>query len=161
MTRASATLNLAPGQTYRYAVRAFDRAGNVSPFTFGTAFTLAGHQETSTAIRYTGTWGRATAPGLWGGAVRYATAASARASFTFTGRSVGFVTTTSPSRGRAAIYVNGVHVKTIDLLSASWRNGVVGWSQTWSTAARRTVEVRVLGTAGRPRVDLDGWVVGS
>jgi hypothetical protein len=161
LTSPGITLNLLPGQTYRFAVRAWDKAGNVSGYTYGTSSAIAAMSEAHGATRYTGTWGRATSTGYWGGAVRYATAPTARATFTFTGRSVGLVSTMSSSRGRAAIYVNGVYIKTIDLYSGAWRNGVVAWSQSWSTSARRTVEIRVLGTAGRPRVDLDGWVVAT
>jgi hypothetical protein len=33
------------------------------------------------------------------------------------------------------------------------------FSKTWTTSARRTVEIRVVGTSGHPRVDLDAFVV--
>ena len=33
------------------------------------------------------------------------------------------------------------------------------WQQTWSTSATRTIKLVVVGTSGRPRVDLDAFVV--
>jgi hypothetical protein len=35
------------------------------------------------------------------------------------------------------------------------------WASSWSTSAKRTITIKVLGTAGRPRVDVDGFIVGS
>jgi hypothetical protein len=34
-------------------------------------------------------------------------------------------------------------------------------TKTWATSAKRTLDIRVLGTTGRPRVDVDGFWVGS
>ena len=50
-------------------------------------------------------------------------------------------------------------VATIDLGAATTSARRLVWVGRWPTSARRTVTVRVLGTVGRPRVDLDGFVV--
>jgi hypothetical protein len=35
----------------------------------------------------------------------------------------------------------------------------VAWQKTWSGSAKRTVKIVVLGTSGRPRVDLDAFAI--
>ncbi len=78
-----------------------------------------------------------------------------------TGRSVGWVAVRGPSRRRASVSVNASVVATVDLYSTTVHAQRIVWSANWSTSATRTVTIRVSGTAGHPRVDLDGWVVGS
>ena len=77
------------------------------------------------------------------------------------GRTVELVSRTGPARGKARIYVNGVLKATVDLYAASYQNQRVVWTASWSSTAKRTITVRVVGTSGRPRVDLDAFVVGS
>jgi len=60
-----------------------------------------------------------------------------------------------PRPGKAAIYVNGTKVATVDLYSATAQAQRVVWVGSWTTATSRTVTIRVAGTAGRPRIDLD------
>jgi hypothetical protein len=158
---ASSVRGLAPGHTYRFAVRAVDRAGNVGGFAFGTTFLVTGHQESSSSIRYRGTWSPGSSSSYWGGSARSARTAGATASFTFAGRTVGWISLKAPNRGRAAIYVNGTYVTTVDLKATSTQGQRIVWSRTWTTSATRTVVIRVLGTAGRPTVTVDGFVVGS
>ena len=62
------------------------------------------------------------------------------------------------SRGKAEVLVNGVVVATIDLDSRHVVARRVVWVGQWSTAVTRTITIRVLGTSGRPRVDLDALV---
>ena len=65
------------------------------------------------------------------------------------------------NRGKAQVFVNGVLKATVDLYSAATKKRVVVWSQTYTTSATRTITIKVLGTAGRQRVDVDGFIVGS
>jgi hypothetical protein len=76
-----------------------------------------------------------------------------------TGRSVAWVSLKAPTRGKAGVYVNGRLVATVDLSTATWQPQRFVWTRTWATVATRTIDIRVLGTAGRPRVDIDGFVV--
>ena len=50
---------------------------------------------------------------------------------------------------------------TIDLHFGHHAAAEIVWSQDWATSARRTVEVRIVGTAGRSRVDVDGFITVS
>jgi hypothetical protein len=93
-----------------------------------------------------------------GGAVRYATAAGASASYTFTGRAVALVTTRAPSRGSVKVYVNGVYIATVNLATTTTFRSVA-WQRSWSTVATRTVTFVVVGTANHPRIDLDAIAI--
>ncbi len=88
--------------------------------------------------------------------MRHAGAAGRSVSYTFTGRSIGFVTTMAPARGKVRVYVNGHLVTTLDLRAAT-KYRVVAWQKTWSTAATRTVQLVVTGTGPHPRIDLDAF----
>ncbi len=151
----SLTRVLAAGHTYRLRVRAIDRAGNTGAWAYGTSFTLRAYQESSGSIRYGGWWRTGSSSAYWGGHDRYATGAGATARLTFTGRSFAWVGSVGPSRGSARIYVNGVLVKTISLWARSNANRRVLYAVTWSRLATRTVTIRVSGTAGHPRLDVD------
>ena len=85
-------------------------------------------------------------------------AAGARASFTFTWKTFVWVARRGPTRGKAEILVNGTKVATVDLYASAYQNQRIVWTKAWSTSAKRTVTIRVLGTSGRPRVDLDAIV---
>jgi hypothetical protein len=152
---------LSPGHTYRFRVRAVDKAGNTGGWATGSTFTLSRYSEASSRIHYSGTWRTATSSVYWGGAAKYASAAGAKASFTSTGRTIAWVARRGPTRGKAEVFVNGTKVATVDLYASSYQNQRVVWSKSWSSAATRTVTIRVVGTSGRPRVDLDAIVTGS
>jgi hypothetical protein len=161
LTTATTTRSLAKSHTYRFRVRAIDRAGNVGGWAYGTTFRVSAYQETSTAIHYHGTWHTGSTTAYWGGHDRYTTATGAYATFTFTGRSFAWVNATSVSRGSAKVYVNGIYVATVNLHASSATYRKVVFAKSWSTSARRTITIKCVGTSGHPRIDIDALVTGS
>jgi hypothetical protein len=155
------TSALATGHTYRVRARALDAIGNVGAWAYGTAFKLSAYQESSSAIHWTGIWHTSSSTSYWGGHDRYSTAAGAKASRTFIGRSFAWVGSVGPTRGYARVYVNGVFVKTINLRAAVNANRRILYAATWSTARSRTVTIQISGTAGHPRGDVDALIIGS
>ena len=151
----SAVRYLAPGHAYRFRVRAVDRAGNVGSWVAGPTFDLRKRSEASRRIGYRGTWRTVTGQAYLGGAARLSKASGATASMTFTGRSFAWLARRGPDRGRARIFVNGSAVATVDLRATNDQPQRLVWSRTWSTAKPRTITIRVEGTPGRPRVELD------
>jgi hypothetical protein len=131
-----------------------DRAGNVGAWAYGPTLSPLLLQQTSTTIHYTGTWTTTTSTSYSGGSTRYAKVAGASASYTFTGRSIAWIASTSTTRGKVKVYVDGVYVTTVDLYGTT-RHRVLVWQKTWTTAASRTLKLVVAGTAARPRADLD------
>lgn len=154
----SRVVALVAGHTYRFRVHAVDKAGNVGYWDYGPTFRVSTYQETSASVHWHGTWHTGTATGYWGGADRYTTATNAYASFSFTGRSFAWVAPTSSVRGTAKVYVNGVYAATVNLYSTSGTTRRIVFSRTWSTVAARTISIKCFGTAGHPRIDVDGLV---
>jgi hypothetical protein len=155
----SAGVLLTPGHTYRYEVRGRDKAGNVGAWKAGPTLKPSLTQQTSTAVHYSGTFRTGSSTSYSGGSVRYATAAGASASYTVSARSLSFVTTRGPTRGAVKVYVDGTLAATIDLYAATSTYRYVAFVRVWGTASTHTFKVVVVGTAGRPRVDVDGFGV--
>jgi hypothetical protein len=154
-TSPSINTTTSSGHTYRFEVRAHDHAGNVGGWVAGPTLKPSLVQQTSTSITYHLTWTTSTYASFSGGSVRYATAAGASASYTFTGRSVAFVTTRAISRGAVKIYIDGVLATTFDCYAASSTFRYVAFARTWASSGTHTIKLVVVGTAGRHRVDLD------
>jgi hypothetical protein len=154
----SALVSLASRHSHILAIRAVDPQGNRSPWIFGPAFNLQRYEETSTKITYQGRWRETHSSAFVAGAAKHARAAGASATFRFTGRQVAWVTTTAPNRGRARIYVDGKLVHTIDLSAPTVQARRVAFVTAWATSTKHTVRIVVLGTSGRPRVDVDAFL---
>ncbi len=116
-------------------------------------------QQSTSSIRYRGPWRRDASPALSGGTATFTKVTRAKARYTFSGRSIGFVTTTAPNRGAVRIFIDGTHQATVDLRDASTNSRVVAWQRTWSSSAKRTIKIVAIGSAGHRRVDLDAFVV--
>ncbi len=146
--------------TVRYRVRASDGAGNVSDWTVGPALQPRIVQDGSSSITYRGTWTRRESSTYLGGATRMTTQAGAKATVTFTGRSVAYVTRMSETRGKVRIYLDGASQGTVDL-GKSWygTQPVVAWERSWPTSGTHTVTIVAVVTPDHPRVDLDAFVV--
>ena len=162
-TALEATVNLAPGTTYRFRVRAFDTAGNLSAWATGASFTVGLLQEDAAGLAYSGTWTRAPLAGASGGSVMHANGAGATVSHTFTGRGVALVMDEAPNRGIAEVRLDGTLVATLDLYDADTLVRRVLYTTSFAGVGTHTVELRVTGTRNplstSRRVDLDAVVV--
>lgn len=147
------------GTVYRFRVRATDYAGHTSADRAGPTFRVVRTQQASSSIHYAGSWSTSSNPLASGGSYRRATAAGATASYTFTGRAIGWVATTGPGYGQARVTVDGGAAVVIDLSSptADWRRVV--FSASFSGLKSHTIRIRTLGTVGHPTVSVDAFVV--
>ncbi len=161
MKATTKTLSLSPGRSYRFRVRALDENGNWSAWKAGPGFTVVLRQESGAGVSYPGgKWKLQNVSGACGGALKYETARGAKARFTFMGRSVAWVATKSPTRGKAEVWLDGVKRATVDLRSATTqRRKLVFVRDGLNPSVSHKLEIKVLGTAGRPRVDVDAFVV--
>jgi hypothetical protein len=155
LATTSLSLVLSPGHTYRYEVRPRDAASNLGAWLAGPTLRPLLVQQTSAAIHYTGTWTTTTSTVYSGGSARFASAAGASVSYTFSGRSVGAVLARGPYRGAVKVYVDGVLASTIDLYAATDTYRYVAFARTWTSVGTHTLKLVVVGTVGRPRVILD------
>jgi len=157
-TSRSLTMGIPPGQANRFRVRAIDRAGNVGAWATARAFRLGVAQEVSASVIRKGRWATRLATQYYGGRVIAATAAGASAKISVTGQQISWVSAIGPTRGQARVYVDGTYVRTVDLRSTSSVPRRVVFVRSWPSPGRHTLEIRVVGTSGRPRVDLDAFV---
>lgn len=157
-TAASITENLKPGHSYQFEVRAIDNAGNASGFIAGSKFTLTAYQETSKAITYTTGWTHQAVTGAYGGSVKFATVAGKKATFSFTGKQVAWVSTIASNRGSATASLDGGAATTVNTHGTATNPARVVYTAT-KAAGTHSLVVKVLGTAGHPRVDVDAFLV--
>ena len=148
---------LSPGHRYRFRVRAVDRAGRVSAWATGSDTTLARRQQA--AGRYAGSgWLTAGASVYLGGTAKASRAARAGVTFAFSGTSVAWIGPVGPTRGRAAVYVDGRLVTTVNLYRSTFHPRQVLFA-TRVAAGSHTLTIRVAGTAGHPWVAVDAFAV--
>ena len=83
---------------------------------------------------------------------------NASAQFTFSGNAVAWIGTRATTRGKAYIYLDGVYKTTVDLYSATTLPRAAVASYYWPTSGTHTIKVVVVGTATRPKVDIDAFV---
>ena len=145
--------------TVRFRVRATDMAGNVGPSAAGPVLSPRRFEEGSASITRSGTWSKFTSAVYSGGAVRATGRAGRSATFRFTGRAVAFVTTKSPRRGYARIYVDGKLVTTVNLHATTSTYRYLAWQRRWAASGTHKIRVVVVGTTSHPRVDLDAFAV--
>ena len=160
-TSPAATFQLERNHRYQFSARAKDATGVWGGWTNGPAFQLGEYQENASATNpaYTGTWTRSAYTSASDGYVTSSSTAGASAKFTFTGNSVGWAATKSTSRGQAKVYVDGVLQTTVDLYTTTPTTKVVVYNRSWATSGTHTIEIRVVGTAGHPKVDVDAFVL--
>ena len=157
-TSTSILQSLTKSATYRFRVRATDKTSLVSSFVYGPSFKPIVSDNTSTAIAYAGSWGTGTFSSYYGGHDRYATAAGASATYSFTGSSVAWVAYKSTLRGSAQVWVDGVLKATVSLYSTTSTAKAQVYAFNWATSGAHTIKIVVVGTAGHPRVDVDAFV---
>ncbi|GHF74712.1 peptidoglycan recognition protein family protein [Streptomyces griseosporeus] len=142
------------GTASTWSLTAYDVAGNYR--TASAAYTPVILQETS-AVK-TGTWTARSSTSYLGGKSYSSGSKGASLSWTFTGRSASWVVSRASTSGQAYVYVDGVKVSTIDLKYSSTLYRQAIWTKTWSSSAKHTVKIVVVGTSGRPTITTDGLV---
>ena len=154
-TALSADFSLADGSTYRYRVRATDTYGNVSGYVYGPTFKPSRVDQSSTAVVYGGSWSSASSTYASGGTFKYASAAGASASYTFTGMSLGLLAVKSASGGSFDVYVDGGFKTTISLYAATTAYRQVVYTMNYATQGTHTLKIVAKGNG---RIYLDGYL---
>jgi len=147
------------GTAYRYATRTRTAGGSLGPVAYGQYVETALYQEGTSLAKYSGTWSTSSSSTASGGKIRTSSQANAYVEFHRAAMAMAVVGRRGPTSGKAKVYVDGVLVSTIDLYRSTSQSRVVLFSHAWSTVATHTVRVVVVGTAGRPRVDIDAFAI--
>jgi uncharacterized protein with LGFP repeats len=153
-TTTSSSRTAASGTASTWSMKAYDYAGNTA--TSSASFTPVILQETSATK--SGTWTARSSSSYLGGKSYSSGSKAASLTWTFTGRSASWVVSRASSSGQAYVYVDGVRVSTVDLKSSSTLYRQAIWTKAWSSSAKHTVKVVVVGTSGRPTITTDGLV---
>jgi hypothetical protein len=117
-------------------------------------------QESEAGVIYGGGWSRAQHGGYAGDTVAYSEVVGASATFAFSGRSVVWIGPMGPTRGRAAVFVDGELAKTVDLRAGGFRARNALFTASWPEAGDHVLRIEVVGEPGRP-VAIDEFRVGS
>lgn len=115
--------------------------------------------DRSRTIAWRGTWRRMRSSAAHNNTLTYSGMAGSSATFKFVGRSLELVGPKGPRRGWVDIFINGRRVARVDMYAARRQNRQTFFEMDWRRARARTVRIKVLGTAARPRVDLDAIII--
>ena len=155
--KTSAAVLVTPGKVTRMRVRATDKAGNVGEWETGLRFRMVAYQDTSTSVGYKGSWKVARSASLFGGSSRWTSNGSAKLSFQ--GSQVAWVSIEGPDRGAARVLVDGKSVASVDDRASTRKIRTIVYVRLFEGLGRHTIEVKALGTSGRPRIDFDAFVI--
>ncbi|WP_186003109.1 MULTISPECIES: N-acetylmuramoyl-L-alanine amidase [unclassified Streptomyces] len=137
-----------------WSMRAYDYAGNYR--TSSPSYTPVILQET--AATKSGSWTTRSSTSYLGGQSYSSGSKGASLTWTFTGRSAAWVVSRAASSGQAYVYVDGTKISTVDLKSSTTLYRQAIWTKTWSSSAKHTIKIVVVGTSGRPTVTTDSLV---
>jgi hypothetical protein len=158
-TSLSVSQGLPPGRAVQYEVRATDGAGNVSGWRTGSGFQMRLASERVSAVDYSGRWTTTTSSAYLGGATKSSRVRGATATYSFTGNQIAWIAPRGPTRGSARVSVDGKAVATVSLYSTTRSSRRAVFTYAFATTGRHRITIRVLGTAGHPRVAIDGFAV--
>ena len=142
-----------------FAVRATDGPGNLGEWAPAAPFEVAVVDDKSAAVRRSGGWTASTSAYALGGRTLFATRAGALVRHTFTGRAIALVGPRSLARGSAEVWLDGARVATVSQYARASAGRMVLYAANVDPLVPHTIEVRVLGTAGHPRFDVDAFLV--
>ena len=131
-------------------------AGNTSESS-ALGVVLTGSQETAATYAGGGWSTLSGAPG-WG-TTRFSKRRGATATFSFNGTGVAWVAPKARKRGKAKVFIDGVKVAIVDLYAKSFTDRRVVFATDGLAAGAHTLKIWVKHTSGRPRVDIDGFLV--
>ena len=158
-TATSLNLEMKPGSNYRFRVRARDKVGNLGAWVTTSTWWAALTQQSSSSMKYTGIWTKADGAAFSGTSLKHASAAGAASWLTFSGRAVAWVTTLRPTSGEVQVFIDGVLAGTIDTFADATAERAVVFSRSWASYGTHTIKLVVVGTADRPRADLDAFEI--
>jgi hypothetical protein len=159
-TALSMSRALKPNVKYTYRAYAKDCSDNVSSLATGASATVAVIQNSSSRVRYGGSWLRnSRVNGASGGTISYTTRKYANVQLSFTGRQIAWVASKSSTRGRAWVYVDGKLIKVVNLHSSRKLRRQIVFTRAFSKDGAHRIRIYNQGTRGHSMIDLDAFVV--
>jgi subtilisin family serine protease len=158
----SIAVSLSPAANLRFRVRATDTLGAVGTFATGKVVTVSLLQQGAASISYPrGPWKTTRKSTATGGSLRSAQTKGAKAKLTFTGSTVLWIGTLGRSHGRAAVYLDGKRITTVDQYAPRAKARRVLFRAS-PGPGRHTLVIKALGThhrkASNSRIHIDAFV---
>ena len=116
-------------------------------------------QESTPYAAYSGSWDRLRDDQYLGSSAAVSAQLGASVTFTFTGSAVSWIGPEGPDQGKAAVYVDGEYVRTVDNYSRSLKPRETLFTTHVSQTTPHTLTIRALATAAREAVSVDAFVV--
>ncbi len=154
----SAATTMPSTGTATFRVTAYDTAGN-SQISLTGARSAALTQNTSKLVVFKGAWTLYKKSTFSGASDKYSRTKNAYATYVFTGRAIGLVSMKSKLSGQVKVYIDGKFKATVSLTASATAYRTVVWQYAFATSGKHTVKLLVVATRGKPRVDLDAFVV--
>jgi hypothetical protein len=155
-TAASLNVPVAPGHAYQYRVRGINAGGKAGPWRVSDPLGPRAGQENTAGFVFGGTWATSSSSRFWGGHAQTASTAGRSATLTFWGEALALVMSTGPTRGSFRVYVDGVYKRTVSTYASATAHHRIVYSVWWPEYGQHSIKLVVAGTAGHPRIDLDG-----
>ena len=148
-----------------WGITAYDHAGNAKYVAVNSRAKVVQEDGISAdgvpnPITYTGQWQTSACACASNGRQIRTSQLGATATFSAGPGEVGLVMAKGPGRGQADIFVDGVRVSTVDTRAATNANRIIVWTRTLGSGTH-TIRIRNLATVGRPRIDLDAYLLSS
>ncbi len=103
------------------------------------------YQESDTRLAWYGRWTRLNNSSLSSGAMRFSSTAGSSLSANFSGTGIAWVAKRGPAHGKAAVYIDGRLVRTVDLYASKTQYRRTVFSTTSLNSGSHTLVIRVLG----------------
>jgi subtilisin-like proprotein convertase family protein len=156
-----ATLQLEPGHTYRFAAGAIDLADNQSAERLSPARELALQDDSDAASDYSTGWVTNTNGTFLGGTAHSSITTDSTVTYTFTGRSVTWLTSFGPNRGIAEVSIDGGAPVLVDTYRSFTKHRQIAFAANNLTDTQHTLVIRVTGNKNSAstaaRIFIDGF----
>jgi hypothetical protein len=146
------------GTTFRFRVRAIDRAGTVGDWVASATYRASAVSDSSSAVRWSGSWAFASHSGYLGRRAHWTKHRGDIATIDFRGTSIAWAGPVGPTRGKARVLIDGKAVAIVDLGRATFRARDMVFARNLPNGPH-TLRIQALGTAGRPTVAIDEFYV--
>ncbi len=146
-----------PGQTFYFRVIATDDLGDTGPLSTAVPATVT-YDERATGLRYSTGWSAISASGRYLSTLRVATGAGRSVRLSAEGSEISVVGDRCAICGQVDVYLDGTRRARVDTRASGTQARVVLWRSGLLAGGIRNhvLELRVVGTPGRPTVRLDG-----
>ncbi len=152
-------VELKAGRHYTFSVMATDAEGNVGPWLDTVAVRPRILQEKNRDLGWDPGWRFVSRSSASGGQRATTRQPGASASLSGEWLALAWVSTLSARSGFAKVSLDGLPAEVVDLGASDTEARRLVFGRSWPQAEHHELTIRAVGTADRPRVDLDALIV--